>query len=288
MSERLWREDLSDSILPMGARSLSIAVRAEIEKLILGHRLPIGERLNESSFAARFGVSRGPIREAFRGLVEAGLLEFVPNQGVFIRRISLAQAIEAYEVRAGLFGLAGRLAASRIREDEIAVLRALVGGMEARIAAGDGAGYYGLNLDLHARILAATRNAQLVATYENLIKKLHLFRAKNWDNPSELRTANTEHAAMVAALAARDEAAAFDAHFGHVMNAKTRAEAAARAEPPQDTPEEAAHARPGSRRGNHHEDADTAPRRPDGDRLRGGRLRRTGPRAGAGEDPVSG
>lgn len=228
MSQVSHRQEMaSDIALPIGARSLSMAVRAEIEKLILGHRLPFGERLNEAAFAERFGVSRGPVREAFRSLVEAGLLEFVPHRGVFIRQISLAQAIDAYEVRAGLFGLAGRLAAGRIRNEEIAELGTLVRDMEERISAGDGPGYYQINLDLHARILQATRNKRLVATYESLIKHLHLFRAKNWDNPSELRTSNAEHGDMIAALAARDEAAASEAHFRHVMNAKACAVAAA-------------------------------------------------------------
>lgn len=228
MSQALHRQEMAfETALPIGARSLAMAVRAEIEKLILGHRLPVGERLNETTLADRFGVSRGPVREAFRALVEAGLLEFVPNQGVFIRRISLAQAIDAYEVRAGLFGLAGRLAAERIRDDEVAELDALVRGMDERIAAGDGPGYYQLNLDLHARILQATRNARLVETYESLIKTLHLFRAKNWDRPSELGISNAEHRDMIAALAARDEAAAFETHSRHVMNAKARAVAAA-------------------------------------------------------------
>ena len=99
--------------------------------------------------------------------------------------------------------------------------------MDGRIAAGDGPGYYGLNLDLHALILRATRNERLVCTYEGLIKKLHLFRAKNWDNPSELRFSNAEHGDMVAALAARDEQAASETHFRHVMKAKARAAAAA-------------------------------------------------------------
>lgn len=218
-----------DAVLPLGVRSLSLVVRSEIEKLVLGHKFPVGERLSEAYFATRFGVSRGPVREAFRALVEAGLLEFIPNRGVFVRQISLEQAIADYEVRAGLFGLAGRLAAQRIRDDEIAALRKLVKGMDTRIGAGDGAGYYKLNLELHATILAATRNQRLVATYENLIKNLHMFRAKNWDSPSALRVSNAEHVAMIAALGARDEGAAFESHFGHVMNAKGRAiETAAR------------------------------------------------------------
>lgn len=219
--------ELSDRVEPtpapvLGVRSLPMALRAEIEKLILRGDLPSGERLNENALAERFKVSRGPVREAFRALVEAGLLEFVPNRGVFVRQISLAEAIATYEVRAGVFAHAGRLAAARVRDDEIVRLRSFVQHMDECIDRQDGAGYYALNLQFHAQILHATRNPRLIATYEGLIKELHRFRAKNIDRPEHLRVSNAEHAAMVDAIAARDELRAYEAHYRHVMNAKGR------------------------------------------------------------------
>ena len=207
---------------PLGTRSLSTALRREIEKLILSGKLSAGHRLSENSFAERFKVSRGPVREAFRSLVEAGLLEFIPHRGVFIRQISLTEAIDSYEVRAGLFGLAGRLAATRIAEAETRALRKLVGAMTAELERDDSDAYYKLNLELHARILAATRNARLIATYEGLIKELHLFRSINLESHAHLVVSNAEHDAMAKALEERDPVRAFDTHFAHVMNAKDR------------------------------------------------------------------
>lgn len=207
---------------PLGVRSLPMALRAEIEKLILRGDVPTGERLNENALAERFKVSRGPVREAFRALVEAGLLEFVPNRGVFVRQISLAEAIATYEVRAGVFAHAGRLAAARVEDSEIARLRSFVQHMDECISRKDGAGYYALNLQFHAQILFTTRNSRLIATYEGLIKELHRFRAKNIDRPEHLRVSNAEHADMVEAIAARDELRAYEAHYRHVMNAKGR------------------------------------------------------------------
>jgi DNA-binding GntR family transcriptional regulator len=86
----------------------------------------------------------------------------------------------------------------------------------------DGAGYYALNLQLHAQILFMTRNSRLIATYEGLIKELHRFRAKNIDRPDHLHVSNAEHADMVEAIASRDEMRAYEAHYRHVMNAKGR------------------------------------------------------------------
>ncbi len=219
--------DASDGIgmsaQPLGVRSLPMALRAEIERIILQGDLPMGERLNENYFAEKFQVSRGPVREAFRALVEAGLLEFIPNRGVFIRPISLAEAMAAYEVRAGLFALAGRLAATRIRKEEVIRLRGLVHEMDECIKrGGDGKAYYQANIALDAAILAAARNDRLAQTYQGLVKELHLFRMKNLGRADHMGESNREHAEMVDALAAGDEQRAQDAHFNHVMNARER------------------------------------------------------------------
>jgi DNA-binding GntR family transcriptional regulator len=207
---------------PLGVRSLAMALRAEIEKMILQGAMPMGERLNENHFAEKFQVSRGPVREAFRSLVEAGLVEFIPNRGVFVRQMDLEQAVQAYEVRAALFSHAGRLAAARRRKEEVARMRGIVHDMHESIEKRDGEGYYQLNLDLHAAVLTAARNERLAATYQGLVKELHLFRVANLGRGDHLRASNIEHAAMVEAIAAGDEAAAYQTHLDHVMNARER------------------------------------------------------------------
>jgi DNA-binding GntR family transcriptional regulator len=221
----LATSDVTSKGQPFGVRSLAMALRTEIEKMILQGGMPMGERLNENYFAEKFQVSRGPVREAFRALVEAGLVEFIPNRGVFVRNVSLDQAIAAYEVRAALFSMAGRLAAIRRRKEEIVRFRGLVHDMDSAIARNDSEGYYKLNLDLHGAIMEAARNDRLAATYEGLIKELHLFRAKNLrltDHADHARISNIEHAEMVEAIAAGDEMRAYAAHFAHVMNARER------------------------------------------------------------------
>lgn len=218
----LLTSDVTPKGQPFGVRSLAMALRTEIEKMILQGGMPMGERLNENYFAEKFQVSRGPVREAFRALVEAGLVEFIPNRGVFVRNVSLDQALAAYEVRAALFSMAGRLAASRRHKEEIIRLRGLVHDMDEAIEKRGGEGYYQLNLDLHATVMAAARNERLAATYQGLVKELHLFRAKNLDRMDHARVSNIEHAAMVEAIVDGDELRAYETHFAHVMNARER------------------------------------------------------------------
>src|SRR5271156_5288103 len=91
------------------SNSLPALVQAEIMQLILRGELAIGQHLNESELASRFGMSRGPIREALRALEESRLVRSEKHRGVFVREISVAEADEIYDVREALDELLGRL-----------------------------------------------------------------------------------------------------------------------------------------------------------------------------------
>src|SRR5512140_3605870 len=80
--------------------SLASVVQAELERMILSGDLAPGEKLTEMALAARLGVSRGPLREAFRMLDEAGLVRTEKNRGVFVRDLPVAAAVEIFDLRA--------------------------------------------------------------------------------------------------------------------------------------------------------------------------------------------
>lgn len=202
--------------------SLTSLLRLEIEKLVLSGHFAPGERLNESALAARFSVSRGPVREACRALSEKGLLELVPNRGVFMRRISEAEAQELYDVRAGLFGAAAHLLAAKITSVQLAALEELIVAMD-RGAGGDGLDeYYAANLRFHTAILEFAGNRRLQEDYEKVVKELHLFRERALVHGGGLAASNKEHRLIVAALRAANAPAAMNAAFTHVMNGKKR------------------------------------------------------------------
>src|SRR5882762_10469226 len=131
-------------------RSLASLAAQEIERLILCGELKAGERLNELALAARLGVSRGPIREAMRGLEGSGLVVTVVNQGSFVRKVSAEEAHELYEIRVALTGHACAHLARHATQEQIKALRDLVRRMSAAQAAADATGYYALNLEFHA------------------------------------------------------------------------------------------------------------------------------------------
>lgn len=210
------------TIAQMRDNSLSGVVRHEIETLILSGELPAGSRVNENAVALRLGVSRGPVREACRALVELGLLDLIPNRGVFVRRMDRHDVEEVYDLRAGLTGLAGSLVTAHVTDAEINRLRALVAAMDESASAGDFRSFYPVNIEFHDVILQLTGNNRLIKSYRALIKEFQLFRTHGLVQPNALRESNQEHHAILDALERRDSTAAYDTSFRHVQHGKQR------------------------------------------------------------------
>ena len=197
-------------------------VAREVERMILAGELSVGERVNESALAARFRVSRGPVREALRGLEESGLLRLEKNRGVFVREISLAEADEIYDLREALDELVGRRLAKRFEEPARSAVHALLAEMDRAAAQGDAASYHMVNLRFHDTLVEATGNAKLIATYRRLIKELHLFRLKGLTAGGGLPVSNDEHRAIVRTIEAGDADAAGKRMREHVRASRKR------------------------------------------------------------------
>lgn len=202
--------------------SLTSALEKELEYLIAEGELAPGDRLNEIQLSTRFGTSRGPLREAMRSLEAKGFVEVIRNRGVFVKQLSADEALEIYDLRGALFGLAGRLASQRMTDTLLAHLTGLVHSMEEAADARNFERYYPLNLEFHRAIVEATGNRTLINEYRRLVKKMHLFRAKSLVQGGGLAISNSEHAEMLSALATGDPERAQAAHWDHVERAKHR------------------------------------------------------------------
>ena len=202
--------------------SLPMLLEREIESMILDGRLSEGGRINENQLAATFGVSRGPVREALRSLEALGLVELLPNRGVFIRSLDITQVVEMYGVRAALFGYAAQLLAARAEPEVIARLRGMLDEMADAAQAHDFDRYYPLNFAFHDFIVERAGNSVLTAQYRGLVKQLRLYRAGNLMTGNTLELSNEEHARIVAAIEGRDAASAYQTSFDHVERGKER------------------------------------------------------------------
>jgi DNA-binding GntR family transcriptional regulator len=183
------------------AKSLSSLAAEELERMIINGELQAGDRINESTLAQMFGISRGPIREACRSLEKSSLVKVVANRGAFVREMSVTQAAEIYDVRAHLFGLAGRLTASRVTSREI---QELAGMVDAMHRARDIDAYYPLNVAFHSRLVELSGNSRLAELYKSLSKELHVFRRRGLVQGESMVSSNREHARMIEALRKRD------------------------------------------------------------------------------------
>jgi phosphonate utilization transcriptional regulator len=202
--------------------TLSTVVQQEIERAILNGEYEPGTKLTELSIAQKLGISRGPIREAFRMLEEAGLVRTEKNRGVFVRSIPLDEAIEIFDLRAAIEEHVGRQLAVHIQPTGLKEVRSLVEAMERAAKERNARAYHVLNLQFHDRLVELTGNRKLIAVYRKLINELSLFRRINLAEGAKLPTSASEHKHIVKAIAAGDSTAAGAALYKHVMESKVR------------------------------------------------------------------
>lgn len=208
-------------IAQLQCNSLANVVQTEIERMILDGELASGAKLTESTLADQLGVSRGPVREAFRMLEEAGLVRTEKNRGVFVRDVPIEEALEIFEVRAAMDLYVGRKVAQSASAAQVRELRQLVDAMDQAVKSGNARDYHRFNLAFHDRLLELAGNAKLLATYRKLVNELSLFRRQNLTGES-MAVYSREHRQIVKAIAAGDAEAAGQAMYQHVMNSRER------------------------------------------------------------------
>ena len=184
--------------------TLPFALAERLREMIIEGALAPGCRLNERVLCERLGVSRTPLREALRLLAAEGLVDLQPNRSAQVVALSNDDIRESFEVMGALEALSGELACRRIRDDEVAEIKALTFEMLACHARRDLPAYYRLNRVIHDRINEAAGNALLRQMYVTLNQRIQNLRFRsNFDNDKWNRAAR-EHASIVEALEARD------------------------------------------------------------------------------------
>ncbi len=201
--------------------SLTTALKRELERLIFDGKLRAGERINESSLAAHFKTSRGPLREALQALGEQGLISFARNRGAFVRQIPLAEAEELYDLRAALDDEVGRKLAGNLTEQQAQTLEDLLRKMDEYAAANDISSYYVDNLRFHDLLVQYAGNRRLADIYRRVIKELHLFRLQGL-YAGGAKVSNVEHRYILQAIKTGDAEGAGQALRNHIEAARIR------------------------------------------------------------------
>lgn len=216
------RENIRENFERRRQRPLVLEVRDELERMILNGEVDAGERLNENTLAEQMGVSRGPVREAARSLEREGLVTAVANQGVFVRRLSVEEALELYDLRAMIAGYLCARLAETADESVKQELRAFVDEMDAAAEARDEELYFKTNLAFHDRIAEAAGSSRAQTLYVGLGKEVQLLRLRVLTGEASLRVSNAEHRRIVDAIERGDAVAARDEGAQHHSNGKKR------------------------------------------------------------------
>lgn len=219
-------DSFSTKVVP---KSLVDAVTERLEAAIVAGELAPGERIREQTLAASLGVSRGPLREAIRRLEGRRLLDRKVNVGVSVAMLSPERLDNLLTVREALEGMACRLAAERMSDQELKELVKLLDSHARKRDVAMGQGYYqeSGDYDFHFRIATASRNELLASIVKgDLYDLLRVYRYKSSTMTGRAAQALDEHRAIVDALVSRDPDRAEAAMRTHIRNARLHAQMA--------------------------------------------------------------
>jgi len=148
--------------------SLVDQITQALRESILNGKVKGGDQLLEDKLKDDFGVSRTPLREAFRVLEKEGLIEILPRKGSFVKGISRQDITENFPVRAILEGLAARLAYSNLTGQDIDEMEEVFEHMKKAGKEEDFREYAMYHFDFHEIFINASKNETLIALLRNL------------------------------------------------------------------------------------------------------------------------
>lgn len=178
-----------------------------IEAIVNGDIKP-GSKISEPELAKRFSVSRGPLREAIMRLEGLGLIERIPHIGARVIRLSPEKLVDLYAVREALEGMAARLAARLMSDEEIDALEQVLSTHSQHVQDSQGQSYFHQHgdFDFHYRIIKASGNQQLITLLcDELYHLLRMYRYQSPRSHSRPNDALNEHKFIFQAIKNRDE-----------------------------------------------------------------------------------
>ena len=188
-------------------KTLSDKVFNELKEAIVAGELAQGSKIIEDVIAKKYGISRGPLREAIRRLESIRLLVRIPHAGTRVVTLTPEMMEEIYIVREALEGMSARLATIHMSEDEINQLRKLLEKHQDTIDQSSGKLYFQRegDLDFHYRIAKASNNEWLMQLLgSELYQLLRMCRFRSSQAPERPAKALNEHRQIVEAIANRD------------------------------------------------------------------------------------
>ena len=176
----------------------------ELKRVILEHQIPQGGKLNEAEFAAALGISRTPVREAVNRLEKEGLVEILPQRGAFVVRCSEKDIFELFLIRENLEGLAARLAAERINEENLINLESCIQGFREPFTEDQIQQYAEEDFRFHQTIVMLSDSQRLIKLISTLHDHIRIFRLTTLGLSNRMKVSLEEHRLIIEAFRLRD------------------------------------------------------------------------------------
>jgi DNA-binding GntR family transcriptional regulator len=189
-----------------------------LRRAILTGAFKPGDRVVEREVCERLGLSRSPVREAFRRLEQEGLV-VVSRQGLVVQTLSIEEVAELYQIRQQLEAMVARLAAQRCCAEQREELQAILAGIEQAIATDKPEMASGEGVRFHEKLAEIAGNRRLAGLLTGIGEEIQRFRNLYVHIPSRSQNALEEHRLIMEAVCAGDAERAAQVMFEHIGRA---------------------------------------------------------------------
>jgi DNA-binding GntR family transcriptional regulator len=180
-------------------------VHESLRRTIISGVIPVGERIVEKEYAQRLNISRTPVREALRRLEREELVEYIPKIGVVVKRVTMEDVIEIYNIRNNLEVLAATAAMENITPEEISEIEKLLDLTEEKNKQGDVAEVIKLFGEFNSKIYQTSRMKRLAAMISKLNEYIQRFRNISISENARREKALMEHRQILKAIVDKNE-----------------------------------------------------------------------------------
>ena len=184
--------------------TLRESILETIRDAIISGALKPGEKVAEPELAERFGISRTPIREAFRQLESEGYLTVVPRKGAVVVSFSQRDVEEFYAIKSILEGYAARRACDKLTPREIDKLQAINDKLGLLAKDGDVKHFFKVHNSFHDLFVRAADNEKLTEMITNLVGRFQRLRIASLSLPGRMEFSVREHQKIIDAFRNKD------------------------------------------------------------------------------------
>lgn len=183
--------------LALKHRTISAAIAAQLRSAVLSGEHPSGSQLRQDALAARFGVSRIPVREALLQLEAEGLVRIVPHKGAVVTGLSKAEVDDIFELRLLLEVRLLRSSVPLLTAEDFSDLDRIQHAFSAAIRAGDAARWGALNAELHMALYLRADLPRTTGIVANLLTASERYTRIQLTGKAEWRRALAEHGELI-------------------------------------------------------------------------------------------